>query len=87
MKYLKIFRGLFAIGIIMSIFSICTETIQSMPVALGGVLALEIWFFVKIQREINRIKSGKQVIKILDKILDDMKEEGVDDLKNLKKDK
>lgn len=68
----------------MSIFSICTETIQSIPVELGVILALEIWMFVKIQKEINRINSSKQVVKILDKILNEMTEEGVNNLKDLK---
>lgn len=35
-------------------------------------------------KEIQKIKSKKQVVKILDHILDKMKEQGVNDIKDLK---
>ena len=81
---LKTFRILLLIGIGISIYDIFTEGIQNIPIWIGGILALEIWMFIKIQKEINKINSSKRIVYLLGKILDKMKKQGVDDIRDLK---
>lgn len=68
---LKIFRFCFFIAIILSAVALCNDGLSPL---IGGLLAVEIYFFLKINREIRRIKDLLQIVKILNKLLGKLKE-------------
>lgn len=81
LKTLKIFRFFIGFGIGMSLYALSTSPLS--PI-LGGILALEIWMVVKIQKRINHIQDCKQLVKILTRLLEKMKEQNATNIKDLK---
>lgn len=84
LKTLKIFRFFIGFGIGMSLYALFTSFASPLSPMVGGILTLEIWMVVKIQKRINHIQDCKQLVKILTKLLEKMKDQNATNIKDLK---
>lgn len=84
---LKILRLICIIGISLSLILICLNWHNPISTVMGGFLFLFIWGITKTQREINDVKARNRILYLLNILLREMKDEGVADLKDFKRNK
>lgn len=70
LRNLKIFRFVFLISILFSIYVLIFDKLD---IILGGIAAVEIWVFVRLHKEIRYIQDAQRLIYILENILEKMK--------------
>lgn len=87
---LKFFRAISFIGILSNIFPIFDKFQHIDNNDIWLIIIANIVCFINVwwtNNKIRDIRSKKQVVKILDTLLEEMREEGVTNLKDLKRNK